>query len=156
VGAARIKDRFDIVQIEYRGFAAAAQLFDIRCAPGVFHDSEIIAAASDDAFDFPALPSQPVHQRRHAPQCACGIPDISGQKVPPMLRERDYILVLYETVWQKRRLSAVRQDDEIHLCKVSKVMQKGSDPKRPASVQWIRRLRGKHQGFHSMGFRFIK
>ena len=153
-GAALIEHRLDIVQIENRGFAATAQLFDIRRAPGVFHDSEIVAPAGDRAF----VAWAPRPWRRDPPGADAlnsppGIAKIARHQAPAVIRERDHMLVAAPD----RRVEAlVRRCSRSESGRLRRSGQSNAagtrSGTRPPPVKRIRGLRRKHQGVHSTCF----
>lgn len=96
-GTTLIQNRLDIVQIENRRFATAAQLLYILTAPGVFHDAEIVAAAGDRLLDARAETTDAVDKGRNPLNCAPGIAKITRHQPPAVMRERDAVLSSHQT-----------------------------------------------------------
>ncbi len=148
VGAAIMEHRLDVVQIEDGGFAAVFQLIDIRSAPEMLRDSEVVPASGDGLFDETAETGHAVNQRGHSADRAAGIANVTGEQAPAVVRKRDDLLAADEAGRQECGRPAIGDQDEIDLREAGKVMEQGSDPVRSAALEGVWGLRRKHQDGH--------
>ena len=117
----------------------------------MFHETDIVMAALNHAFDRRRETGETVDERRDAPYRPARVSKIARQRAGVVVRKCDNLLRSNEIRGKKSRAAARGQKNQIHLCETGEVVKERSGSKCAAANEGIRRLGSEHQDLHVVG-----